>query len=80
MVSDHSSPTFYRDWLTLLEDMMKKDCVDLSSSEQVAQLLQRQKVFNIWYMIDLHFMYLSGICVSHMRRTIAISTVSTRAE
>ena len=34
-----------RDWLTLLEDMMKKDCVDLSNTEQVAQLLQRQKVF-----------------------------------
>ena len=55
MVSDHSSPNFttigHRDWLTLLEDMMKKDCVDLSSSEQVAQLLQRQKVFIIY---DIH--------------------------
>lgn len=51
-----------RDWLTLLEDMMKKDCVDLSSSEQVAQLLQRQKVFIAWYMIYcicLVFVYLT---------------------
>merc|ERR1712137_732310 len=32
-----------RDWLTLLEEMLKKDSVDISSPEQVAHLLQRQK-------------------------------------